>query len=57
MVWPVLYTVLSYGLWSDCGRLAGCGGSVDAGCSPCIGVLWFCLLHLVVDYPRLGVRR
>ena len=37
MVWPLLDPVLSDGLLSDCGRLAGCGGSVSAGCIPCIG--------------------
>ena len=37
--------------------LASCGGSVDAGCSPCTGVLWFYLLHLVVGDPRLCGRR
>ena len=56
MVWSVPDPVLNDSLLSDCGRLVGCGGSVIAGCIPCIGVLWFCLSHLVVDGPRLGGR-
>ena len=57
VVWPVLGPVLSDGLLSDCGRLAGCGGFVGGGCVPWKGVLWFCLFRWLVDDPRLGGRR
>ena len=56
MVWLVLDPVLSDGLLSCYGRLAGCGGSVSAGYVPWKDVLSFCLFHSVVGGPRLGGR-
>ena len=43
MVLAVLDPVLSDGLLSGYGRLAGCDGSVGADCVPWKGALWFCL--------------